>query len=195
MVHPIGTLGPRRRSRQAPSGNAAGSSYPRLPPPPRPRELASACSPGFHCENIVSRGLTNGEESPPHTLSLRNNYPLRLIAPYATPRTPLALPPPWLAVAPARPIVEPPWRAPSPAPATATATVPDPGPRLTPGATLRRRRWLFRRGASPTSGRRLCTALHGLPHHGVTVPTLVNCRNLQRVEVQMILKEPHARAA
>ena len=37
----------------------------------------------------------------------------------------------------------------------------DPGPRLTPGATLRRRRWLFRRGASPTSGRRLCTALHG----------------------------------
>ena len=97
MAHPTDTLGPRRQSRQAPSGNATGASYP--PPPP--------------------------------------------------PRTPLPSPPPWLSVPPARPIAEPPWRALSPAPAT--ATVPDPRPRLTPGKSLRRRRRLFRRGASPTT--------------------------------------------
>ena len=64
-------------------------------------------------------------------------------------RTPLPSLPPWLSVAPSRPIAEPPWRVPSPAPAT--ATVPDPRPRLTPGTTLRWRRRLCRRGASPTT--------------------------------------------
>ena len=57
---------PRRRSWSIPSVRyAAGSSYPRLPPPPPPRELASASGPGFHRKNFISRGLTNGEESPP----------------------------------------------------------------------------------------------------------------------------------
>ena len=38
VAHPTGTLGPRRPSRHAPSGNAAGASCPRLPPPsPPPR--------------------------------------------------------------------------------------------------------------------------------------------------------------
>ena len=32
---------------------------------PPPRELASASGPGFHRKNFISRGLTNGEESPP----------------------------------------------------------------------------------------------------------------------------------
>ena len=35
VAHPTGTLGPRRPSRHAPSGNAAGASCPRLPSPPR----------------------------------------------------------------------------------------------------------------------------------------------------------------
>ena len=36
-AHPTRTLGLGRRSRQAPGGNAAGSFYPRLPPPPTSR--------------------------------------------------------------------------------------------------------------------------------------------------------------
>ena len=86
---------PRRRSWSIPSvrsdlvGEAdklLAATQPARPilayPPPPPRELASASGPGFHRKNFISRGLTNGEESPPlfqteKQLTARADRPVR----------------------------------------------------------------------------------------------------------------------
>ena len=61
-------------------------STPALPPPPPPRELASASSPGFHCKNFISRGLTNGEESPPQQVAILQNKEVHVGTQRTTPR-------------------------------------------------------------------------------------------------------------
>ena len=210
---PTDTFGPRRQSRQAPSGNA--TAHPPLPTFRTEKQLTAPADRSVHdpahavaFTAAVAIGGTGSSDRRATMASAvtRTGYRNRPGSPPATDSR--HDPPPASPAIQARcfadhhPMVahHPAWRWHAGADARRAVGVGLMG-------RTRATRWARHNTASTqtrpysgpkkrTSGRLcLCIAFHGLPYHGVTVPTLSNCRNLQKMEVQMIRKEPHARAA